>query len=50
MTVNGLLLCKVRHVGKDEGIHPLPLPTWIAERYACEGYRFCDAEINHHAT
>ncbi|MCM2493709.1 hypothetical protein ACVCIH_13080 [Burkholderia glumae] len=48
MTVNGLLLCKAHHIGKDEGIHALPFPIWIAQRYAREGYQFSDIEIIHH--
>lgn len=27
MTVNGLLLCKAHHTGKDEGIHDMPFPA-----------------------
>lgn len=38
MTVNGLLLCKQHHTGKDAGIHAMPFPLWIAQRYAIEGY------------
>lgn len=48
MTVNGLLLCKAHHIGKDEGIHALPYPIWIAQRYAREGYQFSDLEVIHH--
>ena len=48
MTVNGLLLCKAHHIGKDEGIHALPYPIWIAQRYALEGYRFSPTEVIHH--
>lgn len=48
MLVNGLLLCKQHHIGKDEGIHAMPHPLWIAQRYAKEGYQFSDVEIIHH--
>jgi|ERR1700744_264068 len=48
MTVNGLLLCKSHHVGIDEGIHFLPYPIWIAQKYAKDGYQFSDAEVIHH--
>lgn len=48
MTVNGLLLSKQFHIGKDEGIHAMPHPLWIAQRYGKEGYRFSDVEIIHH--
>lgn len=49
MTVNGLLLCKPHHTGGDEGIHTLPHPLWIAQRYAREGYCFTPTETIHHA-
>jgi hypothetical protein len=48
MLVNGLLLCKSHHIGKDEGIHAMPHPLWIAQRYAQEGYEFSTVEIIHH--
>ena len=48
MRVNGLLLCKAHHTGKDEGIHDIPHPLWIAQRYGKEGYKFSDVEIIHH--
>lgn len=48
MRTNGLLLCKAHHTGKDEGIHDLPFPIWIAQRYGREGYRFSAAEVLHH--
>lgn len=48
MLVNGVLLCKVHHIGKDEGIHAMPHPLWIAQRYGQEGYKFSDVEIIHH--
>ena len=50
MTVNGMLLCKAHHTGKDEGIHAMPLPLWIAQKYAKEGYQFSPVEVIHHAT
>lgn len=49
MTVNGLLLCKEHHTGKDAGIHAMPFPLWIAQRYAIEGYQFTPNEVIHHA-
>jgi hypothetical protein len=49
MTVNGLPLCKPHHIGKDEGIHTLPHPVWLAQRYGCEGYRFSAIETIHHS-
>lgn len=48
MRVNGRLLCKPHHTGVDEGIHTLPFPLWIAQRYGREGYRFSAVEIIHH--
>ena len=48
MRVNGLILCKKHHIGKDEGIHCLPHPIWIAQRYGQEGYQFSNVEIIHH--
>lgn len=48
MTVNGLLLCKEHHTGKDEGIHALPYPIWLAQKYGREGYKFSEVEIIHH--
>ncbi len=47
MTVNGELLCKAHHTGKDEGKHDLPFPLWIAQKYGKEGYKFSDVEIIH---
>lgn len=48
MTVNGLLICKDHHIGKDEGIHAMPFPIWLAQRYGREGYQFSSVEIIHH--
>lgn len=47
MSVNGLLLCEKHHIGKDEGIHTLPHPLWIFQKYAAEGYKMSDIEIIH---
>lgn len=49
MTVNGLLLGKQFHTAKDAGIHTLPFPDWIVQKYAIEGYRFSPTEVIHHA-
>lgn len=48
MNVNGRLLCKAHHIGKDEGVHALPEPVWLAQRYGREGYQFSGVEIIHH--
>ena len=49
MLANGRMLCKPHHVGRDEGIHALPYPLWIAQRFAREGYQFSKIEVIHHA-
>lgn len=49
-TVNGVLLCKAHHTGTNQGIHDMPYPLWIAQRYGKEGYQFSDIEVIHHAT
>lgn len=48
MEHNGLTLCQKHHIGKDEGIHLMPHPLWIAQRFAKEGYKFNSIEIIHH--
>jgi hypothetical protein len=48
MTVNGMLLGAGQHIGKDEGLHRLPFPVWLFEKYAVEGYQFSPTEVIHH--
>lgn len=48
MTVNGLLLCPQHHTGVDAGIHRLPYPDFLAQKYGREGYRFSPTEVIHH--
>lgn len=48
MRHNGLVLCKAHHIGKDEGIHMLPHPIWLAQRFAKDGYSFNSVEVIHH--
>lgn len=48
MRVNGLLLSKQFHTIKDMGIHMLPFPIWVAQKYGKEGYKFSDVEVIHH--
>lgn len=48
MTVNGMLLAKQFHTAKDAGIHMLPFPLWIVQKYAIEGYQFTPTEVIHH--
>jgi hypothetical protein len=50
MRVNGLLLCAKHHRGADEGIHGLPHPLWIWQKYAPEGYEMSNVEIIHDFT
>ena len=48
MRVNGMLLCKEHHVHDDAGMHMMPFPLWIAQKYAVEGYQFSKSgQINH---
>ncbi len=48
MLVNGRLLAKKYHTGLDEGVHTLPEPVFLAQKYLAEGYKFSDVEIIHH--
>lgn len=48
MLVNGMLLAKKFHTGPDEGIHNLPGPIHLAQKYIAEGYRFSKTEVIHH--
>lgn len=48
MRVNGLLLCKAHHTESNEGMHDLPFPIWIAQRYAYAGYQFAKSVQIHH--
>lgn len=48
MTVNGRVLAKQFHVGKDEGVHMLPEPIFLAQKYLAEGYKLSEFEIVHH--
>ena len=48
MLVNGLLLDKEHHTAKDSGIHDMPHPLWVFQRYARSGYRFSATEVIHH--
>ena len=47
MNVNGLVVCKTHHIGKDEGVHAMPHPLWIAQKYGKEGYKFSNVEVLH---
>jgi len=48
MTVNGMLLCKLHHTGKDSGIHDLPEPLWAVQAYGRDGYTFSSVETLAH--
>lgn len=48
MTVNGMLVCRNHHTAKNTGIHTLPFPLWVAQKYAKDGYKFSDIETIHH--
>jgi hypothetical protein len=45
MTVNGMILCKLHHTGKDAGYHNLPYAIWIAQKYGKVGYQFTPTQI-----
>ena len=49
MRVNGLLLCKNHHPVGDEGIHTLPGPLWLAQRYIKAGVQYTPTETICHA-
>ncbi|MES2048840.1 MAG: hypothetical protein V4447_10595 [Pseudomonadota bacterium] len=49
MLVNGILLGKKYHIGKDEGIHQMPHPFWQVQGFLAEGYKFSQFEVIHHA-
>ena len=48
MTVNGRLLSKQYHIGKNEGVHGTTEPILFAAKYLAEGYKLTDFEIIHH--
>lgn len=48
MITQGLLLCKEHHTGKDTGIHTLPFPLWVLQRYLPDGVQFSPTEVIHH--
>jgi hypothetical protein len=50
MRYNGILLCKNHHTGPNMGVHVLPWPLFIAQKYAKAGYKFSDSEIIIHST
>lgn len=48
MLVNGRVLCKEHHTGKDAGMHAMPFPLVLGEKYGRKGYRFTATQILHH--
>ncbi len=48
MVSQGLLLCAEHHRGKDAGIHAIPWPLFIMQRYLKDGYKFSDLEVIEH--
>lgn len=48
VTGQGLLLCKQHHTGKGTGIHTLPWPLFLLQRYLKDGVQFTPDEVIHH--
>jgi hypothetical protein len=48
MTVNGRLLGKRYHTGKNSGIHAVPHPNWLAQKYLKDGTPFSPTEVINH--
>ncbi len=48
MLAQGLLLCKDHHTHPETGIHTLPWPIFVMQRYLKDGYKFNDLEVIHH--
>ena len=44
---NGIVLCKSHHIGADEGIHMVPHPIWLAQRFVKEAVQFNHLEVIH---
>lgn len=49
MTAQGLPLCEEHHIGKYTGIHMIPFPYWLMQRYLPNDYRFSPNEVIRHA-
>ncbi len=47
--VNGRCLCPEHHIGENAGIHNLPYPLHLAQRYLIAGYQFTESEKICHA-
>lgn len=48
MDAQGLLLCKTHHTGKGTGIHTLPWPLFVLQRYLKDGAQFTPTQTIHH--
>jgi hypothetical protein len=46
---NGRVLCGFHHISKGTGIHMLPEPLWLAQRYMKKGYQYTPGEVICHA-
>lgn len=44
MQAQGMLLCKEHHTHPETGIHTLPWPLFVLQRYLKAGYKFNDVE------
>lgn len=49
MLAHGVLLCKEHHTGEGTGIHSLPFPLWVMQRYLPEGTHFSPTEVIDHS-
>ena len=47
MRHNGRVLCKPHHIGADEGVHMVPEPIWLAQRFVRDGVQFNHLEVIH---
>ena len=45
MLAQGRVLCKEHHTGKGTGIHNLPYPLFVLQRYLKAGYQFTPSEV-----
>lgn len=50
MMVNGMLLCKNHHTALNMGIHTMPHPLWVIQRYLKAGYQYTGTESIIHAS
>lgn len=48
MLFNGRLLGLQFHTGADAGVHEVPEPEWLAQKFLIEGYKFSPTEVIHH--